>query len=113
MKLDPEVLARVQFAFTVTFHIIFPTMSIGLAAFLAIIEGLWLKTKDPVYLEIYRFWMAWILSANSWMQTPDGITIENGRVVVTNWLRVIHNPSWLVRLPHMLMAASCPGGVRI
>jgi cytochrome d ubiquinol oxidase subunit I len=48
---------------------------------------------------------SWILSANSWMQTPDGITFENGRVVVTNWLRVIHNPSWLVRLPHMLLAA--------
>src|SRR6202011_804153 len=57
MKLDPEVLARVQFAFTVTFHLILPTMSIGLAAFLMVIEGLWLKTKDPVYLEIYRFWM--------------------------------------------------------
>jgi cytochrome d ubiquinol oxidase subunit I len=57
VRLDPEVLARVQFAFTVTFHIIFPTMSIGLAAFLVVIEGLWLKTKEPIYLQIYRFWM--------------------------------------------------------
>ena len=48
---------------------------------------------------------SWILSANSWMQTPDGITIQNGRVVVTNWLKVVVNPSWLYRLPHMLMAA--------
>src|SRR6266699_1049896 len=194
MKLDPSILARIQFAFTVTFHIIFPTMSIGLAAFLVIIEGLWLKTKEPVYLQIYRFWMgifamgfgvgvvtgivlsfefglgfakfaqfagpaigpmiglevltaffleagflgimlfgrhrvgpklhffatcmvalgtqlsaAWILSANSWMQTPDGTTIQNGRVVVTNWLRVVDNPSWLFRLPHMLMAAYITG----
>jgi cytochrome bd ubiquinol oxidase subunit I len=58
MKLDPAILARIQFAFTVSFHIIFPTMSIGLASFLAVIEGLWLKTKQPVYLEIYKFWLS-------------------------------------------------------
>ena len=54
---ETELLARVQFAFTVSFHILFPTMSIGLAAFLAIVEGLWLKTKDPLYMQIYRFWL--------------------------------------------------------
>jgi cytochrome bd ubiquinol oxidase subunit I len=52
MSLDPSIVARIQFAFTVSFHIIFPTMSIGLASFLAVIEGLWLKTKDPLYLQI-------------------------------------------------------------
>src|SRR5277367_2351118 len=194
MRLDPEVLARVQFAFTVTFHIIFPTMSIGLAAFLVVIEGLWLKTKEPIYLEIYRFWMgifamgfgvgvvtgivlsfefglgfakfaklagpiigpmiglevltsffleagflgimlfglnrvgprlhffatcmvalgtvlsaSWIMSANSWMQTPDGVAWENGRLVVKDWWQVVVNPSWLVRLPHMLSAAYLTG----
>jgi cytochrome d ubiquinol oxidase subunit I len=57
MTLNPVILARVQFAFTVSFHIIFPTISIGLAMFLAIMEGLWLKTKEAVYLQIYRFWM--------------------------------------------------------
>ena len=57
MNLDPAILARIQFAFTVSFHIIFPTISIGLAMFLAIAEGLWLKTKDPLYLQIYRFWL--------------------------------------------------------
>ena len=41
---------RIQFAFTVSFHIIFPTISIGLASFLAVMEGLWLKTKEEVYL---------------------------------------------------------------
>src|SRR5260370_20381640 len=55
MKLDPSVLARIQFAFTVSFHIMFPTMSIGLASFLAVIEALWLKTKNPLYLQIYKF----------------------------------------------------------
>jgi cytochrome d ubiquinol oxidase subunit I len=44
MNLDPTLLARLQFAFTVSFHIIFPTMSIGLAMLLAVFEGLWLRT---------------------------------------------------------------------
>jgi hypothetical protein len=56
-ELDPLLLARMQFAFTVSFHIIFPTISIGLALFLAIVEGLWLKTGDLVYRQIYRFWL--------------------------------------------------------
>ena len=194
MTLDPSTLARIQFGFTVSFHIIFPTISIGLAMFLAIMEGLWLKTGDAVYLQIYRFWLgifamafgvgvvtgivlsfefglgfarfgqmagpaigpmialevltsffleagflgimlfglhrvgpklhfaatcmvalgtllsaSWILSANSWMQTPDGIAMQNGHLVVTDWLRVIVNPSWLYRLPHMLVAAYLTG----
>jgi cytochrome d ubiquinol oxidase subunit I len=57
MRLEASTLARIQFAFTVSFHIIFPTISIGLASFLAVMEGLWLKTKEAVYLEIYRFWL--------------------------------------------------------
>jgi cytochrome d ubiquinol oxidase subunit I len=190
MKLDPSILARIQFAFTVSFHIIFPTMSIGLASFLAVIEALWLKTKNPVYLQIYRFWLnifamgygigvvtgivlsfefglgfarfaqmagpaigplialevltaffleagflgimlfglhrvgpklhffatcmvavgtllsaSWILSANSWMQTPAGVAIHDGQLTVVNWLHVLMNPSWPYRLPHMLTAA--------
>ncbi len=194
MSLDPVILARILFAFTITFHIMFPTMSIGLATFLAIVEGLWLKTKDPLYLQIYRFWLgifamgfgvgvvtgivmafefgtnfakfaqlagpvigsllgyevltaffleagflgimlfgmprvgprlhffatlmvalgttisaSWILAGNSWMQTPDGVAVQNGQVVVTDWLRVIFNPSYLHRLPHMLMAAYLTG----
>jgi cytochrome d ubiquinol oxidase subunit I len=189
-ELNPLILARIQFAFTVSFHIIFPTISIGLALFLVVVEGLWLKTGDLVYRQIYRFWLnifamsfaigvvtgivmsfqfgltfarfaqfaggvigpliayetltaffleagflgimlfgesrvgpklhffatcmvalgtaistSWILAANSWMQTPDGVVLENGRLVVTNWWKVIVNPSWPVRLPHMLLAA--------
>jgi cytochrome d ubiquinol oxidase subunit I len=194
MTLDPSTLARIQFGFTVSFHIIFPTISIGLALFLAIMEGLWLKTGDALYLQIYRFWLgifamafgvgvvtgivlsfefglgfarfgqiagpaigpmialevltsffleagflgimlfglhrvgaklhfaatcmvalgtllsaSWILSANSWMQTPNGIAMQNGHLVVIDWLRVIVNPSWLYRLPHMLLAAYLTG----
>src|ERR1700676_3430047 len=57
MTLDPGILARIQFGFTVSFHIIFPTISIGLAMFLAIVEGLWLKSRDLLYLQIFRFWL--------------------------------------------------------
>jgi cytochrome bd ubiquinol oxidase subunit I len=189
-ELNPLILARIQFAFTVSFHIIFPTISIGLALFLAIVEGLWLKTGDVVYRQIYRFWLnifamsfaigvvtgivmsfqfgltfskfsqiagpvigpliayetltaffleagflgimlfgesrvgpklhffatcmvalgtaisaSWIMAANSWMQTPDGVAWDHGRLIVTDWWKVIVNPSWPVRLPHMLLAA--------
>jgi cytochrome d ubiquinol oxidase subunit I len=190
MSLDPSILARIQFAFTVSFHIIFPTMSIGLASFLALTEALWLNTKNPVYLQIYKFWLSifamgfgvgvvtglvlsfefglgfarfaqlagpaiglmiscevltaffleagflgimlfglhrvgpklhffatcmvatgtvisasWILSANSWMQTPSGVAIRDGHLIVLNWWHVLVNPSWLYRLPHMITAA--------
>src|SRR6202795_4212961 len=190
ISLNPATLARVQFAFTVSFHIIFPTMPIGLAMFLAVVEGLWLKTKDAIYLQIYRFWLSifamgfgvgvvtglvlsfefglgfarfaqlagpaigplialevltsffleagflgimlfgmyrvgpklhylatcmvaigtlisasWILSANSWMQTPAGVAIHDGHLTVVNWRQVLMNPSWPYRLPHMLTAA--------
>ena len=57
LDLDPVLLARVQFAFTVSFHIIFPAFTIGLAAFLAVVEGLWLRTGDAVYRGIYRQWV--------------------------------------------------------
>ncbi|WP_147094208.1 cytochrome ubiquinol oxidase subunit I [Swaminathania salitolerans] len=50
-------LARLQFAFTVGFHIVFPAFSIGLAAFLAVLEGLWLKTEKPVYLDLFKYWL--------------------------------------------------------
>ena len=49
-------LARIQFAFTVSFHIIFPAISIGLASFLAVLEWRWLKTNDPVYRDLFKFW---------------------------------------------------------
>jgi cytochrome bd ubiquinol oxidase subunit I len=49
-------LARIQFAFTVSFHIVFPALSIGLASFIAVLEGAWLKTRKPVYKELCLFW---------------------------------------------------------
>lgn len=183
-------LARIQFAFTVSFHIIFPAISIGLASFLAVLEWRWLKTNDPVYHDLFKFWvkifavafgmgvvsgvvmsyqfgtnwsefsrfaggvtgpllsyevlsaffleagflgimlfgwgrvgkkahffatlmvavgtcisMFWILSSNSWMQTPQGFTIENGIVVPQDWFAIVFNPSFPYRLAHMAIAA--------
>ena len=54
---DPLVLARLQFAFTVSFHFIFPSFSIGLASFLAVLEGLWLKTGRQLYLDLFKYWL--------------------------------------------------------
>src|SRR5690606_26950125 len=54
---DAVLLARIQFAFTVSFHFIFPAFSIGLASYLAVLEALWLKTRRRVYLDLFRFWL--------------------------------------------------------
>ncbi|MGE8539201.1 MAG: cytochrome ubiquinol oxidase subunit I, partial [Acinetobacter sp.] len=183
-------LARIQFAFTVSFHIIFPAISIGLASFLAILEWRWLRTQNPIYQDLFKFWvkifavafgmgvvsgvvmsyqfgtnwsefsriaggvtgpllayevltaffleagflgimlfgwgrvgprahffstlmvaigtcisMFWILSSNSWMQTPQGFAIENGLIVPQDWIAIVFNPSFPYRLVHMAMAA--------
>ncbi|KCZ60696.1 cytochrome ubiquinol oxidase subunit I [Hyphomonas atlantica] len=189
--LDAVLLARIQFAFTVSFHIIFPAFSIGLASYLMVLEGLWLKTENPVYLRLFKYWRkifavafgmgvvsgivmsyqfgtnwsvfsdkagpvigplmayevltaffleagflgvmlfglgrvsntlhfvstimvafgtllsaTWILSVNSWMQTPAGFGInEVGQFVPENWMEIIFNPSFPYRLVHMVLAA--------
>jgi cytochrome bd ubiquinol oxidase subunit I len=57
MELDPVFLSRVQFAFVVSFHIIFPSFTIGLAAWLATIEGMRLATGKPIYRRVFDFWL--------------------------------------------------------
>ncbi|WP_164659895.1 cytochrome ubiquinol oxidase subunit I [Tropicibacter sp. Alg240-R139] len=186
-----ETLARFQFAFTVSFHIIFPAFSIGLASFLAVLNGQWLRTRDQVYLTLFNYWKkifavafgmgvvsgivmsyqfgtnwavfseragpvigplmayevltaffleagflgimlfgrdkvgeglhmmatalvavgtltsaTWILSVNSWMQTPAGYEInELGQFVPADWWAIVFNPSFTHRLVHMVLAA--------
>ena len=56
-NLDALMLARIQFAFTVSFHFFFPAFSIGLASYLAVLEGLWLKTGRSVYLDLFKYWL--------------------------------------------------------
>ena len=187
---DALLLARIQFGFTISFHIVFPALTIGLASYLVVLEGTWLHTKNRVYLDLYHFWSkvfavafgmgvvsgivmayqfgtnwseysrfagsvtgpllsyevltaffleagflgvmlfglnrvgpglhfvstiavalgtlisaTWILASNSWMQTPQGYEIMDGRIVPVDWLRVIFNPSFPYRLSHMVAAA--------
>ncbi len=184
-------LARAQFAFTVSFHIIFPAFSIGLASYLMVLEGLWLNTGKETYLRLFKYWRkifavafgmgvvsgivmayqfgtnwsvfsdlagpvigplmayevltaffleagflgimlfgmgrvskrlhfiatimvafgtllsaTWILSVNSWMQTPAGFSInEAGQFIPEDWMEIIFNPSFPYRLVHMVLAA--------
>ncbi|MBN2631862.1 MAG: cytochrome ubiquinol oxidase subunit I [Rhodobacteraceae bacterium] len=184
-------LARFQFAFTISAHIIFPAFSIGLASFLAVLNALWLWRRDPVYLRLFDYWKTifavvfgmgvvsgivmsyqfgtnwsvfsdkvgpvigplmgyevlsaffleagflgimlfgrarvgdrlhmaataivalgtlasafWILSVNSWMQTPAGYSInEVGQFVPEDWWAIVFNPSFPYRLVHMVLAA--------
>ncbi len=55
--MDPLILARAQFAFTVSFHFIFPAFSIGLASYLMVLEALWLRTGSGLYANLYRYWL--------------------------------------------------------
>lgn len=195
--LEPSIdaallLARAQFAFTVSFHFLFPAFSIGLASFLMVLEALWLKTGRGVYANLYRYWLkifaivfgmgvvsglvmsyqfgtnwsvfahrtgpilgplmayevmtaffleagflgvmlfgiskvgrglhffatcmvalgtaisaTWILSVNSWMQTPTGFAINaQGQFVPAgSWWTIIWNPSFPYRLVHTVIAA--------
>jgi len=75
-------LARSQFAFTVSFHFIFPAFSIGLASYLAVLEALWLKTRDPVYDNLYRYWIK-IFSLVFGMGVVSGIVMSYQ--FGTNW----------------------------
>jgi cytochrome d ubiquinol oxidase subunit I len=81
---DPDMvlLARLQFAFTVAFHIIFPAFTIGLASYLAMLEGLWLKTGRDVYLRLYRFWIK-IFAVSFGMGVVSGLVMSYQ--FGTNW----------------------------
>ncbi len=189
--LDAESLARSQFAFTMASHIIFPSFSIGLASYLAVLEALWLWRGAAVYKSAFDYWKKifavvfgmgvvsglvmsyqfgtnwsvfsdkvgpvigpmmgyevmsaffleagflgvmlfgeakvgralhffatlmvavgtlfsafWILSVNSWMQTPAGYGINaQGQYIALDWMAVIFNPSFPYRLVHMVLAS--------
>ncbi len=79
---DPVLLARIQFAFTVSFHILFPAFTIGLASYLAVLEGLWLATRREVYLQTYKFWLS-IFAVAFAMGVVSGIVMSYQ--FGTNW----------------------------
>ncbi|WP_029040159.1 cytochrome ubiquinol oxidase subunit I [Cucumibacter marinus] len=79
---DALMLARAQFAFTVSFHIIFPAFSIGLASYLAVLEGLWLIRRDPVYMAIFDYWKK-VFALSFGMGVVSGIVMSYQ--FGTNW----------------------------
>ncbi len=84
MDLDPVLLARIQFAFTVSFHIIFPALTIGLAGYIATLEILWARTGRERYKRISRFWTK-IFAVSFGMGVVSGIVLSYQ--FGTNWSR--------------------------
>ena len=79
-----ELLARIQFAFTMSFHFIFPAFSIGLASYLAVLEALWLWRRDAAYLKLFDYWKT-IFAIVFGMGVVSGIVISYQ--FGTNWAR--------------------------
>ena len=188
--IEPLFLSRLQFALTIMFHILFPTLTIGLGLYLVIVESLWLRTRQEIYYRMCRFWARvfainfgvgvvtgivmefefgtnwsrfstiaanvfspmlyyevmtaffleagflgimlfgwgrvrpalhfastcmvsggailsafWIMAGNSWMQTPGGFRLLEGRFMVTSFREVIFSDSFLTSLSHMIIAS--------
>src|SRR5947208_1545597 len=79
---DAVVLARAQFAFTMSFHIVFPAFSIGLASYLAVLEALWLWTGREVFINLFNYWLK-IFAVAFGMGVVSGIVISYQ--FGTNW----------------------------
>jgi cytochrome d ubiquinol oxidase subunit I len=77
-----EMLARIQFAFTVSFHFIFPAFSIGTASYLLVLNGLWLWKRDPAYLRLFEYWKT-IFAVTFGMGVVSGIVMSYQ--FGTNW----------------------------
>jgi cytochrome d ubiquinol oxidase subunit I len=127
MDFDPALLARMQFAFTVTFHIIFPTFTIGLSAYIATLGIMWVRCGEERYHQLMRFWTrifavsfamgvvsGLVLSyqfGTNWSRfsvtvgNVVGYELKNGIAYPTDWLAVIFNPTFPYRFAHMLNAA--------
>ncbi|HEX2519838.1 MAG TPA: cytochrome ubiquinol oxidase subunit I [Castellaniella sp.] len=82
MEFDALTLARLQFAFTVSFHIIFPAFTIGLASYLAVLEALWLYTGRDVFLTLFHYWKK-IFAISFGMGVVSGIVMSYQ--FGTNW----------------------------
>ncbi|MEJ0058696.1 MAG: cytochrome ubiquinol oxidase subunit I [Terricaulis sp.] len=82
MEWDALLLSRLQFAFTIGFHIIFPAFTIGLASYLAVLEGLWLFTKKAHFKNLYLFWVK-IFALSFGMGVVSGVVMSYQ--FGTNW----------------------------
>ena len=79
---DALMLARIQFAFTVAFHFLFPAFTIGLASYLAVLNGMWLWTRNEAYLRLWRYWVK-IFAVAFAMGVVSGLTMSYQ--FGTNW----------------------------
>jgi cytochrome bd ubiquinol oxidase subunit I len=84
MEFDPALIARLQFAFTVAFHIIFPTFTIGLSAYIATLCVMWMRTGKQQYRLLARFWTK-IFAVSFAMGVVSGIVLSYQ--FGTNWSR--------------------------
>ena len=82
MDLDALMLSRIQFGFTISFHIIFPAITIGLASYLAVLEACWLRTSNTVYRDLYHFWVK-VFAVNFGMGVVSGVVMAYQ--FGTNW----------------------------
>lgn len=82
MELDPLLLARIQFAFTISFHILFPAFTIGLASWIVVLEALWLRTGRDIYFRLSEFWTR-IFAVSFGMGVVSGIVMSYQ--FGTNW----------------------------
>lgn len=185
MHLDPLILSRLQWAWVIGWHILLPSFTVGLGSYIAVLEGLFVFTRDDMWLRLSRFWIRifsvafamgvvtgivmpfqfgtnwsrfsdaagnvispmlgyedlmaffleatflgvllfgrnlvprwahflaafmvafgtllssfWILATNSWMQTPAGYTMKDGRFFPSDWSAIVFNPSLPYRFAH-------------
>lgn len=82
MELDALMLARIQFGFTISFHIIFPAITIGLASYLVVLEACWLRTRNTVFRDLYHYWLK-IFAINFGMGVVSGLVMAYQ--FGTNW----------------------------
>ncbi|NYZ61153.1 cytochrome ubiquinol oxidase subunit I [Luteimonas deserti] len=80
--MDALLLSRIQFGFVISFHVLFPAFTIGLSSWLAFLEFRWLRTRDPVWRELYFFWMR-IFAVSFGMGVVSGIVMSFQ--LGTNW----------------------------
>src|SRR5438445_11092032 len=84
MDLDPVLISRLQFAFTIIWHIIFPAFTIGLSAYIATLSVMWMRTGKEHYRELARFWTK-IFAVSFAMGVVSGIVLSYQ--FGTNWSR--------------------------
>jgi cytochrome d ubiquinol oxidase subunit I len=75
MSFDPLLLSRIQFGFVISFHILFPAFTIGIASWLAFLEWRWLRTREAVWHDLYVFWLK-IFAVSFGMGVVSGIVMS-------------------------------------